>query len=192
MHVIQLNKLLSVYAARRICSGCRITPAHRNISHYSSLSGSQPVQLSYDSIDASSYGEDLPPLVILHGLFGSKTNWRTLGKHFHRETGRKELELSKAVVMGHSMGGKTAMTLALSYPEYVHSLIVVDMSPTKLTLDDDIPQYLAAKRDMNLAFVNNKQDAERMLMNAVPNSFLRSFFLTNLVKSESGFKWRLT
>lgn len=79
----------------------------------------------------------------------------------------QELELSKAVVMGHSMGGKTAMTLALSYPECVHSLIVVDMSPTKLTLDDDIPQYLAAKRDMNLAFVNNKQDAERMLMNAV-------------------------
>lgn len=181
------------------------------------------MQLAYDSIDASSYGEDLPPLVILHGLFGSKTNWRTLGKHFHRETGRKivtvdarnhgesehspemnyfgqaldvccllkELELSKAVVMGHSMGGKTAMTLALSYPECVHSLIVVDMSPTKLTLDDDIPQYLAAKRDMNLAFVNNKQDAERMLMNAVPNPFLRSFFLTNLVKSESGFKWRI-
>lgn len=80
----------------------------------------------------------------------------------------QELELSKAVVMGHSMGGKTAMTLALSHPECVHSLIVVDMSPTKLTLDDDIPQYLAAKRDMNLAFVNNKQDAERMLMNAVP------------------------
>lgn len=55
---------------------------------------SPPVQLAYDSIDASSYGEDLPPLVILHGLFGSKTNWRTLGKHFHRETGRKVLIFS--------------------------------------------------------------------------------------------------
>jgi len=50
---------------------------------------SSPVRLAYDSIDANSDGEDLPPLVILHGLFGSKTNWRTLAKRFHRDTGRQ-------------------------------------------------------------------------------------------------------
>lgn len=50
---------------------------------------SSAVRLAYDSIDATTDGEDLPPLVILHGLFGSKQNWRTLAKRFHRETGRQ-------------------------------------------------------------------------------------------------------
>lgn len=50
---------------------------------------SSAVKLAYNSIDAATDGEDLPPLVILHGLFGSKQNWRTLAKLFHRETGRR-------------------------------------------------------------------------------------------------------
>ncbi|XP_068679261.1 sn-1-specific diacylglycerol lipase ABHD11-like [Montipora capricornis] len=219
----RLNKLLSFVDKRRVFFGCRCIAVVHNVLHCSSLNASSPVRIAYDHTDASSDGEDLPPLVILHGLFGSKTNWRTLAKRFHKDTGRKiltidarnhgesehstemnyhvqaldvcnlfqELELPKAVVMGHSMGGKTAMTLALSHPEYVHSLIVVDMSPTKQTLDDDIPRYLTAKRNMNLNLVKNKQDAERLLMDVVPNAFLRSFFLTNLVKGETGFKWRI-
>lgn len=82
----------------------------------------------------------------------------------------QELELTKAVVMGHSMGGKTAMTFALSHPESVDSLIVVDMSPTKLDLDEDIPRYLATKRAMNLNLIKDKRDAEKMLMDVVPVS----------------------
>lgn len=66
----------------------------KNRENHYGLFLSSPVQLAYESIDASSYGEELPPLVILHGLFGSKTNWKTLGKHFHRETGRKVLIFS--------------------------------------------------------------------------------------------------
>lgn len=50
---------------------------------------SSAVKLAYESLDATSEGEDLPPIVILHGLFGSKTNWRTLAKLFNRETDRK-------------------------------------------------------------------------------------------------------
>lgn len=82
----------------------------------------------------------------------------------------QELELTKAVVMGHSMGGKTAMTFALSHPETVDSLIVVDMSPTKLNLDEDIPKYLATKRAMNLNLIKDKRDAEKMLTDVVPVS----------------------
>ena len=82
----------------------------------------------------------------------------------------QELEISKAVVMGHSMGGKTAMTFSLSHPESVDSLIVVDMSPTKLSLDEDIPRYLAAKRAMNLNLIRDKRDAEKMLVDVVPVS----------------------
>jgi len=52
---------------------------------------SSAVRLAYESIDATTDGENLPPLVILHGLFGSKQNWRTLAKLFQRETGRQVL-----------------------------------------------------------------------------------------------------
>lgn len=82
----------------------------------------------------------------------------------------QELELSRAVLMGHSMGGKTSMTFSLCHPEYVDSLIVVDMSPAKIGIDKDIPSYLAAKRGMNLNLIRNKQDAEKMLVDVVPVS----------------------
>ena len=82
----------------------------------------------------------------------------------------QKLELTKAILMGHSMGGKTAMTFALSHPEFVDSLIVVDMSPTKLSLDEDIPRYLATKRAMDLNLIKDKKDAEKMLMDVVPVS----------------------
>lgn len=198
-------------------------PRWQNNLPYSTIYGSSAVRLAYESIDATTDGKKLPPLVILHGLFGSKQNWRTLAKLFHRETGRQivtvdarnhgesmhspemnyfvqavdvwnlfqELELSRAVLMGHSMGGKTSMTFTLCHPEYVDSLIVVDMSPAKIGIDKDIPSYLAAKRGMNLSLIRNKQDAEKMLVDVVPNAFLRSFFLTNLVRTEVGFKWRI-
>ena len=72
------------------------SPAHSytsnstvDLSHTTYFSVSPPVRLAYDSIDSNSDGQDLPPLVILHGLFGSKTNWRTLARHFHKQTGRK-------------------------------------------------------------------------------------------------------
>lgn len=50
---------------------------------------SSAVRLAYETIDATTDGEKLLPLVILHGLFGSKQNWRTLAKLFHKETGRQ-------------------------------------------------------------------------------------------------------
>ncbi len=85
----------------------------------------------------------------------------------------QELELSKAVLMGHSMGGKTAMTFTLSHPEYVDSLIVVDMSPAKIGVDKDIPRYLATKRAMDLSLIWDRRDAEKMLMDVVPVSNVR-------------------
>lgn len=82
----------------------------------------------------------------------------------------QQLELSRAVLIGHSMGGKTSMTFTLCHPEYVDSLIVVDMSPTKIGVDKDIPSYLAAKRGMNLSLIRDKRDAEKMLIDVVPVS----------------------
>ncbi|XP_078362589.1 sn-1-specific diacylglycerol lipase ABHD11-like [Oculina patagonica] len=223
MGLLRLNRLLHLVYKHRISIESGFIPRCQHTLPYSTINGSSAVRLAYESIDANTDGEDLPPLVILHGLFGSKQNWRTLAKLFHRETGRRivtvdarnhgesehsqdmnyfvqaldvwhlfqELELSKAVLMGHSMGGKTAMTFTLSHPEYVDSLIVVDMSPAKIGVDKDIPRYLATKRAMDLNLIRDRRDAENMLMDVVPNAFLRSFFVTNLVKTEAGFKWRI-
>ena len=82
----------------------------------------------------------------------------------------QQLELPRAVLIGHSMGGKTAMTFTLCHPDFVDSLIVVDMSPTKIGVDKDIPSYLAAKRGMNLSLIRDKRDAEKMLVDVVPVS----------------------
>src|SRR5690242_11160761 len=111
------------------------------------------MQLHYEK-----YGEGLP-LIILHGLFGSLENWRTLSKLFSRsfhvfaldqrnhgrsphsnefsyqamtEDLREFVEthaVSCASLLGHSMGGKTAMLFAVTYPTLVDKLVIVDIAP---------------------------------------------------------------
>lgn len=110
------------------------------------MNHSETVDLAYASYESTSDAEIAqPPLVILHGLLGSKNNWNSMSKAIHRTTGRKvisvdarnhgdsrhssqhsyihmahdvmkllkKLELSKVSVLGHSMGGRTAMVLSL-------------------------------------------------------------------------------
>ena len=85
----------------------------------------------------------------------------------------QELKISKAVLMGHSMGGKTAMTFALSHPESVESLVVVDMSPTRTKLDEDIPRYLSTKRALDLTLIKDRQEAGKHLIDVVPVSEIK-------------------
>lgn len=107
----------------------------------------ETVELSYSSYESTSENETCAqtPLVILHGLLGSKNNWNSMSKSIHRTTGRKvisvdarnhgdsrhssqhtyvhmahdvmrllkKLELSKVSLLGHSMGGRTAMVMSL-------------------------------------------------------------------------------
>lgn len=107
----------------------------------------ETVDLAYASYESTADDESSsrPPLVILHGLLGSKNNWNSMSKAIHRTTGRKvisvdarnhgdsrhstqhsyihmahdvmkllkKLELSKVSILGHSMGGRTAMVLSL-------------------------------------------------------------------------------
>jgi esterase len=104
------------------------------------------------------FGEG-PPLIILHGLYGSSDNWVTIAKKLsdsftvylpdQRNHGQSphseihdydsmrddlyelvtELRLRKFILCGHSMGGKTAMAFAVKWPEMINALVVVDVSP---------------------------------------------------------------
>ena len=115
-----------------------------------------------------------PPLVVLHGLFGSGSNWRgiarvlaashtvhsvdlrnhgaspwaeTMGYPEMADDVRRFIDgqgLKQPAILGHSMGGKTAMALALLYPEHVGPLIVVDIAPVSYA--DTMTPYAEAMR----------------------------------------------
>ena len=164
--------------------------------------------------------EDSDPLIILHGLLGSADNWHTpaghLSGHRHifsvdqRNHGKSPhlpemnypamagdldefLEIHgihAADVMGHSMGGKTAMELALSRPEKVNKLIVVDISPFF-----DRPVYeniFEALVDLDVNSLKARSEADSRLAEKVPDRMLRLFLLKNLRRDDEGnFYWRI-
>jgi len=161
-----------------------------------------------------------PPLLILHGLFGSLDNWAAIAKKLaetfrifaidQRNHGQSphapEMDyrlmatdlaefmhargLQRAAVLGHSMGGKTAMQFALSYPAHVTSLIVVDIAP-RVYLPSHIPIF-EALRALNLEQFQNRVEAEAALAPALPDLVLRRFLLKNLTRDSNGaFHWKL-
>ncbi|KAK3524371.1 hypothetical protein QTP70_028025, partial [Hemibagrus guttatus] len=138
-----------------------------------------PVNLSYDVYDGK---EDGVPLVFLHGLFGSKSNFNSIAKSLVQRTGRKvltvdarnhgnsahspgltyeamskdlkhllnQLHIGKCILIGHSMGGKTAMTTALSQPNLVERLVVVDISPVPTTARTFMKGYIDAMKEVKI------------------------------------------
>ena len=160
------------------------------------------------------------PLIVLHGLLGSHQNLlpacRTFAEHFHvfaldqRNHGHSphhdemsyELmaadvvrfmdahKLTSAHVLGHSMGGKTAMNLALHHPTRVNKLVVVDMSPR--AYGPRFAKLLAALLELQPERFKTRIEADAALAPAVPEESLRQFLLKNLVPGEhSGYRWRI-
>jgi pimeloyl-ACP methyl ester carboxylesterase len=172
------------------------------------------VTLSYRS-----EGSAGPPVIILHGLLGSSGNWRSIARRLsarHRvfsldlrnhgdsphaedmsyatmaEDVRAFLDahgIEAATVIGHSMGGKTAMRLALDHPGRMERLVVVDIAPS-VSEHDHVP-VLQAMAALDTARVARRSDAERMLEAAIPDAGMRMFVLQNLAAGEDGFAWRI-
>jgi pimeloyl-ACP methyl ester carboxylesterase len=180
-------------------------------------------------------GEVGPHVVFVHGLFGQGKNWTTIAKgladrhrvtlldlpnHGHSpwtdrvdyldmaELVATELEhLGEPVTLvGHSMGGKVAMQLALRRPELLRALVVVDVAPVSYpptggrTDDEDeeaspFAAYIEAMRAMDLDAVQTRDDADAALRTAVPSRMVRSFLLQSLVRegsgADGGWGWRL-
>ncbi|MEM7407019.1 MAG: alpha/beta fold hydrolase [Pseudomonadota bacterium] len=162
---------------------------------------------------------DVTPLVLLHGLFGSGTNWRTLARRFAAELpvitfdarnhGRSAhadqmsyaemaadveaslaaLDVRQAHILGHSMGGKTAMTLALTSPACVTSLIVADIAP--IAYQRGLGPELGLMQGLPLTTIKRRADADAALRDALPDPGLRAFLLQNLEIRSDGTRWRL-
>jgi esterase len=164
-------------------------------------------------------GQGNPPLVLLHGLLGSSRNWmaagRDLADHFHAlaldlrnhgsspHAGEHHYQamvedvlgwldragLASVYLLGHSMGGKTAMRLACQHPERVKALVVVDISPRAKE-----PNHVAEFRALNalpLEKISSRAEADRMLAEEVSSWGMRQFLLTNLVRQPDGsFGWQ--
>lgn len=173
-------------------------------------------------LNTLTYGEatDAPPLVIVHGLFGSAKNWGAISKRM-AATGRYVIAVDvrnhgqsphtdshsyadlaadvadvidahggRADVLGHSMGGKAGMVLALEHPEKVARLVVADIAP--VTYDRTQSSFIDAMEQVDLATVTKRSDADKALMAAVPDLPTRAFLTQSLdLAGPDGPRWRL-
>lgn len=94
-------------------------------------------------------------------------------------------------VVGHSMGGKTAMTLALAHPELVDRLVVEDVGPTGTGETSEFEHLLGALARIDLDGLESMGEADRQLAEDVPQPTLRGFLLQNLRRAgDGGFAWQ--
>ena len=164
-------------------------------------------------------GEGTRPLVLLHGLFGSSANWmgiarqlapdwrivvpdlRNHGRSFHDPDVSypalagdvrallDELGLERAVLVGHSMGGKTAMWLALTAADRVQRLVVVDSAPVGSS--SSMAGLLRGLAAVDVAALPGRAAADAALAAVAPDSRVRDYLLQNLVRQHGVWRWRM-
>jgi esterase len=101
------------------------------------------------------------------------------------------LDPARLTLMGHSMGGKVAMCLALGYPARLAQLIVLDIAPrfSNMEHQDDI---IAGLQAVDLSTIQSRQQAEAALARTIPQVGVRQFLLKNLYRREdNSFAWRI-
>jgi esterase len=97
-------------------------------------------------------------------------------------------------VVGHSMGGKVAMTLALAHPELVDRLAVVDVSPVPTSEISQFAGFIEGMRSLDLSTLSDRADADRQLAASVPDPTIRSFLLQNLRRDpgrDGRWRWQM-
>jgi len=100
-----------------------------------------------------------------------------------------KLGCDQADLLGHSMGGKVAMWLALNYPERVNHLIVADIAP--VTYPNRFRQIIQAMQAVNLDRLGNRQQADDNLAHHLSDTALRGYLLQNLVHANGQWSWRI-
>ena len=99
------------------------------------------------------------------------------------------LGIENTNLLGHSMGGKLAMVIALLKPKYVNKVIIADISP--IDYDNVDKQIINSLLDINLNLVRNRNDADKLLSNHIEEKFLRSFLLQNLELVDGKYEWTI-
>lgn len=160
------------------------------------------------------------PLLILHGLFGSSDNWRSLGKKFSknnsvylidlRNHGRsphsnqmaysdmandllgliKDEKIISPTILGHSMGGKVALMFAKNYPEYLDKLIVADIGLKAYPMHHE--EILRGLNSINLKLTKSRSHAQEVIKKHISSLGIQQFLLKNLYWIEKGkLAWRM-
>jgi esterase len=174
-----------------------------------------PVQLIYDEFGDPNH----PDLIIVHGFFASSRNWRGIAKmlaeRFHvwvidmRNHGAsphademdypamaadlayfiEQHALIRPHILGHSMGGKAVMWLALNQPQLLGRLIVADISPT--SYEHSFTATIQALKSLPVAKINNRKEADVALAASISEDSYRQFLLQNLQLIDGVYDWRV-
>jgi pimeloyl-ACP methyl ester carboxylesterase len=164
-------------------------------------------------------GESGSRVVFCHGLFGQGRNFTAIGKALsdqHRVTlvdmpdhgqspwsdrfdyvaaADQVAELlspdDPVALVGHSMGGKISMLVALRHPELVERLVVVDVSPVAYDHAKEFEGYITAMRAIDLDALDRRSQAEDALRAAVPDPTVRGFLLQSLRRDGDHWRWYL-
>ena len=172
-----------------------------------------PVKLAFEVI-----GEG-PPVVILHGLFGSGRNWAPIAQTLagtyrlylpdarnhgaspwadamsYTDMALDVLDLidreglQRPVVIGHSMGGKTAMALALQHPHAIAGVGVIDIAPEAYA--DQFSPYVNAMRGLDVAAAASRREIRQALASRLGGEAPVDFLMQNLQRHDERFDWRL-
>ena len=162
------------------------------------------------------------PLLILHGYFGMSDNWKTLGNKFaqdyqvhlidQRNHGKsfhatefkyallaedlynyiQHYQLQNTCIIGHSMGGKTAMLFAVTYPELVDKLVIVDISPREYKPHHNA--ILAGLNAVDFSVENTRSLVDKKLSEFITEFGVRQFLLKNVFwveKGQLGYRFNL-
>lgn len=175
--------------------------------------------MSATRLNVTRLGKQGTVIAFCHGLFGQGRNWTQIAKAFsadHRALlidmpnhGRSEwteefaypdladrvasllASDEPATLVGHSMGGKIAMAIALRHPELVERLVVVDVSPVAYESAREFLGYIDAMRGLDLSTLERREQADAALRATVSNSVVRGFLLQNLRREGDRWSWIL-
>ena len=154
------------------------------------------------------------PLLIIHGLFGMSDNWQSLAKRYadyfevhlidQRHHGRSphadefsylhlsndlhqyivDNQLNDVIIIGHSLGGKTAMQFAVSYPEFLSKLIIVDISPRFYPIHHD--KIIEGLKMLDFSILKSRSQADAVLSEYIEEGDVRQFLLKSMSWKEKG------